>query len=77
MNTNYVQCNTTTANHDTRKWHKILVPGFRGIWVVRDWLKTNKKELIGGYMQDGNSIRFQKNVDAVFCRLSIDGNANG
>lgn len=70
MSTNYAIIPTTTATIDFSKWHKFIIGGLRGQWIIQDWLEVYKKELTGGYQTNGNCIFFQKEADAVFFKLT-------
>ena len=68
---NYSSIPTTTATHYFSTWHKITVRGIAGMFMIKHWVMKHGAELEGGNRQDGNSIWFQREKDAVYFNLTI------
>jgi len=70
--TNYHFTSNTYTTINTDLWHRVSVKGkgAPGIHVITDWLKTHKEGLVGGWQLDSDAIRFQKQEDVMFFKLS-------
>lgn len=71
MSENYNYIPPTTATHYFNTWHKITVRGIAGMFIVKYWVMEHYEEISGDYRQDGNSIWFEREKDAVYFNLTI------
>ena len=72
--TAYNITNDVTCTVDSSNWHLERVNGVMGMFIIQRWLNIHSKGLVGGFIHNGNSIKFQKEEDVVFFRLGVGPN---
>jgi len=70
--TAYRYTTSTTATINTDLWHKVSMEGPTGMFTIREWINKHKDGLVGGWQIAGNTLRFQRQEDVMFFKLSTN-----